>query len=82
MFGNAFDWSPFSLADELKAIEDFHQVPSMAAPAAMGRGSAAMKGKGLQDYSVPDYDDGFVVPDIGYHSAPASPPLPKRRRQQ
>ncbi|CAM6091594.1 unnamed protein product [Calypogeia fissa] len=83
MFGNSFDWSPFSLADELQAIGDFHQVPSMAGPAppAMGRGSAVMKGKGLQDYSVPDYDDGFVVPDMGYHSAPASPPVSKRRRQ-
>jgi hypothetical protein len=85
-----YDWQPdFSIMDEYMMLEDnFHQVPSMtfSAPGVMtgrvGRGAAAGKGKGKQDSIVPDYDDSFVVPDLGYiHSAPASPPLGKRQRR-
>ncbi|BBN18270.1 protein MpBBX4 [Marchantia polymorpha subsp. ruderalis] len=82
-----YDWTAdLSLFDEQVYAESFHEVPQMFSnPAASGmcrtgRATGAMKGKAKQDSLVPEYDDAFVVPDLGLHSAPASPPVAKRRR--
>ncbi|KAL2609144.1 hypothetical protein R1flu_027717 [Riccia fluitans] len=82
-----YDWTAdLSLFDEQVYAESFHEVPQMFSPPTAsgmgrpGRASGALKGKAKQDSLVPDYDDAFVVPDLGLHSAPTSPSLGKRRR--
>ncbi|KAL3677356.1 hypothetical protein R1sor_027304 [Riccia sorocarpa] len=82
-----YDWTAdLSLFDEQVYAESFHEVPQMFSPPTAsgmgrpGRAPGVMKGKAKQDSVVPDYDDSFIVPDLGLHSSPASPPLGKRRR--
>lgn len=83
-----FDWTAdLSLFDEQVYAESLHEVPqlypcpSLSAISRPGRITSSVKGKGKQDMAlVPDFDDSFVVPDIGRPSAPDSPPVVKRRR--
>lgn len=81
-----YDWmADLSMFEEQMYAESFHEVPQMFAPAPTvpmsrgGKASALSKGKAKQDAAiVPNFDDTFVVPDLGLLSSPG--PVAKRRR--
>lgn len=83
-----FDWTAdLSLFEEQIYAESLHEVPQMPSfptstgLARSGRVGGVGKGKAKQEMSVvPDFDDAFVVPDLGLQTSPVSPPLPKRRK--
>lgn len=85
-----YDWmADLSMFEEqMYAAGSFHEVPQLSAPAPTvgltrgGRATALSKGKGKQDAAiVPQFDDAFVVPDLGLSVSPSSPaPVTKRRR--
>eukprot|EP00271_Cylindrocystis_brebissonii_P007573 TRINITY_DN21136_c0_g1_i1.p1 TRINITY_DN21136_c0_g1~~TRINITY_DN21136_c0_g1_i1.p1 ORF type:complete len:351 (-),score=74.80 TRINITY_DN21136_c0_g1_i1:342-1394(-) len=86
-----FEWTAdLSLFDEQLYAENFHEVPSLPDPfgfpptsSSRSHLSGAFKGRGRYNASleegaavVPDYDEAFVVPDMGRAAEPAT----KRRR--
>jgi uncharacterized protein (DUF1330 family) len=81
-----YDWmADLSMFEEQMYAESLHEVPEMFAPApavALSRGgkpTALSKGKAKQDAAiVPQFDDTFIVPDLGLPTSPA--PVAKRRR--
>jgi hypothetical protein len=77
-----YDWmADLSMFEEQMYAESLHEVPQMFAPAPPSRGikaTALNKGKAKQDAQ---FDDTFVVPDLGRATSPvSSAPATKRRR--
>lgn len=77
-----YDWmADLSMFEEQMYAESLHEVPQMFAPAPASRGVKATplnKGKAKQDAQ---FDDTFVVPDLGLATSPvSSAPATKCRR--
>ena len=77
-----YDWmADLSMFEEQIYAESLHEVPQMFAPAPVIRGvkpTSLSKGKAKQDTQ---FDDTFVVPDLGRATSPvSSAPVAKRRR--
>jgi len=86
-----FDWTAgFDIFDDQVYGDGQHEVPQMPSPptaSGLSRGTkvdGAVKGNLKQESAVvPDYDNLFVVPDLGLQNSPPplSPPSTKRRRR-
>lgn len=83
------DWmADLSMFEEQIYAETLRKVPQMFAPAPTaglsrgGRATVLSKGKGKQEAAiVPQFDDAFVVPDLGLSASALLPaPVAKRRR--
>lgn len=77
-----YDWmADLSMFEEQMYAESLHEVPQMFAPPPVSRSvkpTAVSKGKAKQDAQ---FDDTFVVPDLGLVTRPiSSAPVSKRRR--
>ena len=80
-----FDWTAdLSLFDEQVYAESLHEVPQFphmggGAGYGMGKTQNPLKGRARYDMAavVPDYDDSFVVPDLGLDMMP---PVSKKQR--
>lgn len=74
-----FDWTAdLSLFDEQVYAESLHEVPSLPDPAKPLPSSTKNKVKQDTSAVVPEFEDAFVVPDLGLNSS--SPASHKRRR--
>lgn len=86
-----FDWTAgFDIFDDQLYGDGQHEVPQMPSPptaSGLSRGTkvdGAVKANLKQESAVvPDYDNLFVVPDLGLQNSPPplSPPSTKRRRR-